>query len=457
MVFWDNVLPLRTLPRGRWLILLIGVLILSSIACLSRLQMERAFIAYRIYRAHIFTPPPRARGESSLHRVRSAAQFFWDFSAIPVARNNRLKLLNPTLRPLVKDLVRRQATGEGMQYSMHIYREIRWRLNFTPDVATTRARTNDLRNSLVEPGEQKLAAQQQPSDGSWGRGIGVWYLKLYYSVDEIQDCIPPPEHPLSFLDRINSPERLTAQLDSDLHDKFLQTGVFNREELDETFSALARLLFGRKPAACYAFHPQLGNALRRFVTRWQNPVTGCWGQWMVDREGRIWKMDDMAITFHVVSDLHGQVDHLDLIAKRVLQLDAVNFPAGIRFNGHYEDHLNWDVVKILRLAWPVLDSATRRQAQSEISRMLHWCLTQSYQPDGSFKLSDLDDTLGDAYEYGTYFLNEAGYFRRQDRFWTDQDFPEADAVRDHIESRLKSLGLNDSGMREAYKTLKSQQ
>jgi hypothetical protein len=47
---------------------------------------------------------------------------------------------------------------------------------------------------------------------------------------------------------------------------------------------------------------------------WQNPATGCWGQWIVDRQGRIWKMDDMAMTFHVVSDLHGQVRHLDLIA-----------------------------------------------------------------------------------------------------------------------------------------------
>lgn len=39
---------------------------------------------------------------------------------------------------------------------------------------------------------------------------------------------------------------------------------------------------------------------------------------MLDRQGRIWKMDDMAMTFHVISDLHGQVEHLDLIAKRVL-------------------------------------------------------------------------------------------------------------------------------------------
>lgn len=166
-------------------------------------------------------------------------------------------------------------------------------------------------------------------------------------------------------------------------------------------------------------------------------------------------MDDMAMTFHVVSDLNGQVEHQDLIAKRLLQLDAADFPAGIRYHGHYENHLNWDAVKIFRYAWPTLDTATRQQVQAEISRMLDWCLTKSYQPDGSFKVSDLDDTLGDAYRYGVSFLEEAGYFRRGDRFWTDQDFPDAKAVHDRIEAKLESIGPNDSGLKEAYDTLHS--
>ena len=46
--------------------------------------------------------------------------------------------------------------------------------------------------------------------------------------------------------------------------------------------------------------------------------------------------------------------------------------------------------------------------------------------------STASDTLGDAFSYGVSFLRETGYFRREDRFWTDQDFPEAKAVRDRI-------------------------
>jgi hypothetical protein len=85
--------------------------------------------------------------------------------------------------------------------------------------------------------------------------------------------------------------------------------------------------------------------------------------------------------------------------------------------------------------------------------MLDWCLTKSYQPEGSFKVSDLDDTQGDAYRYGIWFLQEVGYFQRKDRFWTDQDFPDSKAVQERIEAKLKATGLNDPALKEAYDTL----
>jgi hypothetical protein len=439
-------------PLLIWLLLIL-LLALSTYA--ARVQLERAFIAVEIYRSHAFTPPPVGSNESMLHWHMANAQFYWDFSAIRVAREARLKLFNPELKPLVKEIARHQAAGEGMQYSMHLYRQIRWRLNFTPDLDATRSDIATLRQSLNQPDLQKQAADQQASDGSWGMGINVWYLRLYYSVEDgLKSTGPPPQYPLRFLDRINTPAKLDQQLDTDLHNDFIQTGTFNREELDETFSALARLLYGHKQTG-YTFDPALGDALRQFVARWQNSDTGFWGQWVIDRQGRVWKMDDMAMTFHVVSDLHGQVERRKMIAQRLLQLDRVNFPAGIRFNGEYENHLNMDVVKILRLTWPDLDESTRQQARAEISQMLDWCLTKSLQPDGSFKVSELDDTTGDAFNYGVSFLNEAGYFKRADRFWTDQDFPESNAIRDRIEAKLKSIGLNDPDMKDAFDQLQA--
>ena len=431
--------------RKRWLILflIIAILVIAGYICRNRL--ERSATAIVIYHKHIFNPPPQIAEESLWPRFRDEAQFYWDFAGWVMAEKNRLKHFEPQVKPLIKEIVRRQSAGEVMKYSMNIYREIRWLMTFTPDIKETQAQIDNLRRSLsLPPSQQQLATEQQPSDGSWGLGITSWYLRLYYSVYNVKQCQTTPRYPFSFLDTINSPEKLTTVLNTDLLDNFTKTGIFNEENLNETFSALARILFSGKPTTCYAFHPELRNALSDFLARWQNPTDGWWGQWLLDRKGRIWKMGDISMTFHVISDLHGQVPHLDMIAKHLLKVDDVNFPAGIRFDGHYENHLNWDAVKIFRIAWPTLDSTTREQARAEISRMLHWCLTESYQPDGSFKVSDLDNTLGDAFEYGVNFLEETGYFDHANRFWTNQDFPDADSVRNRIEVKLKSIGLHDS-------------
>jgi hypothetical protein len=96
----------------------------------SRVQLRRIAIAVSAYRAGIFTAPPQIADESRWPGVRDAAQFYWDFSQVPSARQERLELVEPTLGPLVKEINERQAAGEDMHYSMHIYREVRWLLNW---------------------------------------------------------------------------------------------------------------------------------------------------------------------------------------------------------------------------------------------------------------------------------------------------------------------------------------
>jgi len=437
----------------RWYKVLIVVLFLSFINYIFWEQLQKGIVAYMIYHKQIFTPPLKNENESNIKRFLENTLFYWDIADLRIKQKKRVNHFNPTLKPLVREINRRQSAGELMQYSMNIYREIRWRLNFTSDSASTRLRISDLRKSLsAEPAIQLKGKMQQPSDGSWGYGITVWYLRFYYSVENLLDSSLQVQYPYSFLDQINSPEKLKKQLEIDLYNNFTQTGMFNREELDETFSAVARLL-NKKKRINYPFHPQLDSTLNFFVKQWQNPETGCWGQWLIDRNGRLWKMDDMGITFHVISDLHGNVEHKDLIAKRLLELDDLDFPTGIRFDGEYNNHLNWDAVKIFRYAWPYLDIDTKEKVKVEISRMLKWCLAESYQSDGSFKINDLDDTLGDAYSYGVAFLNETGYFRDSDRFWTNQNFPNAKSVQDHLKARILSIGLDDPGLKDAYETL----
>jgi hypothetical protein len=97
-----------------------------------------------------------------------------------------------------------------------------------------------------------------------------------------------------------------------------------------------------------------------------------------------------------------------------------------------------------------LDEPTRARVRDEIQRMLDWCLSQSLQADGSFKTSEIDDTLGDAQMYGAWFLRDAGYFDSAQRFWTGKSFPDAEAVRGRIKARQEAMGLGDPSLKQAY-------
>ena len=75
---------------------------------------------------------------------------------------------------------------------------------------------------------------------------------------------------------------------------------------------------------------------------------------------------------------------------------------------------------------------------AEIDRMLTWCLHDSLQGDGSFKINIADGSLEDAEYYGTSFLARIGYFDPAQRFWTDRNFPEATEVKARILSFVKA-------------------
>jgi hypothetical protein len=119
--------------RKRWRTLSIIILILILAGYIYRERLQRVVIAAVIYRENIFTPPPQITNESWSSRLWNKVQFYWDMSELRIARGKRFRQLNPSLRPLIKEINRRQAAGEVISYSLHIYREIRWRLNFTSD------------------------------------------------------------------------------------------------------------------------------------------------------------------------------------------------------------------------------------------------------------------------------------------------------------------------------------
>ncbi len=161
----------------------------------------------------------------------------------------------------------------------------------------------------------------------------------------------------------------------------------------------------------------------------RNPGTGWWGE-RYQREGRIDFVDDMSMTFHIVSYLKGDVPYLDKVANTLLELKNMEYPIGWRENGGYLTHHNMDVVVLFQYAWPHMNEAQRRAASIEIEKMLQWCLKDSVLPDGSFRAgTGGEDSLEEDEYFGVAFLARAGYFDVSRRFWTDQQFPEAENLR----------------------------
>jgi hypothetical protein len=74
----------------------------------------------------------------------------------------------------------------------------------------------------------------------------------------------------------------------------------------------------------------------------------------------------------------------------------------------------------------------------EIDRMLSWCLGESLQPDGSFKVLEGDLSQEWAEFFGVEFLVQTGFFNPAQRFWTDRPFPQSEAIRAKIRTFIET-------------------
>jgi hypothetical protein len=63
--------------------------------------------------------------------------------------------------------------------------------------------------------------------------------------------------------------------------------------------------------------------------------------------------------------------------------------------------------------------------------MLDICLNETVNEDGSFKLMD-EDTVGSSFIISVHLIDDLGCFRRSQRFWTDEAFPEGPATARRI-------------------------
>ncbi len=135
--------------------------------------------------------------------------------------------------------------------------------------------------------------------------------------------------------------------------------------------------------------------------------------------------------------LNGKVPDMDKVVATTLAIKDKDFPSRWLLNDKHWDHLDMDVAELFRLGWPHVSDAQKKAIAVELHKLLHWCLTESLQPDGSFKFVEGDNSKEEGIYYGASFLAPVGFFDKSKRFWTEQDFPEAESVRQRIIGYIK--------------------
>lgn len=332
--------------------------------------------------------------------------------------------------------------GKPYRPAHQILYETEWLCGATHDYQHMGKQTNILEDALRDTANADAKDEQSVIDGSWGRWYTEWFFKLDASYDQITALANQgqvPKYPVHFLDRINSPEKLTGHLNHLLISDLNTGGVDHRRELNETISDLMRLILRDQPKN-YVYDPRLKAALLDWLLNTaRNPKTGYWGAWYSEpNDGGIKKTDDLSITFHIVSYLNGNVPDWQKIIATTLAIKDKKYPLGWLEGTGYLNHNNMDVVKIFSLGWSQAAPDQQEAMRVEIRKMLKWCLNESLQPDGSFKLQDSDDSQETCESFGAAFLARIGYFNRAKRFWTDEDFPDAAKVRANIIQFIRS-------------------
>ncbi len=350
------------------------------------------------------------------------------------------------LAELQRELARQSARGRATPCSRQIFLEARWLTFYSAHWDRIERRLRELREMLARPADPPDAREQLARDGSFDHCSEAWFLKLDSTIEEVEDRDErgqPVPYDLKILDRINTPEKLRAYLDSLRISEVRKTGLDHRFELNIAITAIERFIVGHV-AHNYRFPPELKQALFDYQDKmWQDPETGFFGGWYRLPDGSIRKTADLSITFHIVSYRRDSIRRVPEMMRTLLAMKDYEYPFGWLEEGVPSNHHNYDVVRLFRVGWPRMSKEQRELARVEMRRMLDFCLHDTMNADGSFKMMD-EDTLGSSFLFPVSLLNELGYFRPSLRFWTWTTFPGAMKVADRVEQRIQAMGLTDT-------------
>jgi hypothetical protein len=379
------------------------------------------------------------------------------------ARREMMDTYRDRLQGLQERVKARQRQGADAPCSTQILLEARWLLNYT-NQAERLARTIDSLERSLAVDDQSFA-NERDEEGAAGRCFTEWFFKLGASLDQLTIALaegrPRFDHKLTYLDRVRSPERLVAYLKSLLVSEQSIDGVDRRKELNLSVTALAQFLLipryearRRELVEQGWLAPGLPEALTTFLDEtWQDAGTGYWGAWY-KIDGNLARTRDLSITFHIVSYRDCKVPRLKQIVDTTFDIREQPFPFGWDDRGRQNSHHDYDVVRLMRCGWEVMDADQRARARAEIGIMMARQVRLAIARDGSIR-DEGYETVPEAYYFGVSFLDEIGYFRKSRRFWTTRDVPGGEELRARVEQRLLAISSSDPYARAALLKLKA--
>jgi len=386
-----------------------------------------------------------------------------DFVAYDAEYDNNVSIYTPKLTTLEDTLQTAQAHGNAMSCSEQIYVEAKWLLTQCSNWLKLEQELLRLENSLSTT-DQNFADKQNPEDGSWGICYDTgWFFKVDAMMNAVNLMVQTdtaPEYPMTFLSPVGTPEKVVAYMRETVVSNISVTGVDNRQDLNAVSTVLSQMCFKshlttyfQTKVEGFDLTQEYIDAYRAYIDEWQDPETGYWGAWF-QSGGTLHKSCDLSLTFHTISYLKGHVSLWPEIIDTTFAIKTDPYPYGWFHNDTFNNHNDYDLVKIFRYGWPHMSDSQKSEAVDNMNQMLDWCLNSSMTADGEF-INDptFYNSIGDVYYFGVSFLDEVGYFEKDKRFWTDQDFPDATDTCKKILASIERLGLTSDSADEAKQKL----
>jgi len=363
------------------------------------------------------------------------------------------------LAPMEARLAAFQQAGNDVPASDQLFIEAEWLANYTDQWPRFEAQAARLAASFADPNQDWAGAQQ--SDGAWGPLFTEWFEKVDASITGLNACWSAdskPPYALDFLTRVDTPDKLAAELARLQTSDILRTGLDQRDALGAVQAALSQMLLKPKFLAFLAanttgfpFTQAMADAYWDCLRATQSSETGYWGAWFVDGEGVV-KTHDLSLTFHTISYRKGAVDLWPQIVATTLATRNMTYPYGWLTDGRMNNHNNYDVATIFRYGWPAMSADQRSQAAAAIQDMVAYALSPESMPEyGAFQCSGRAfSSVGDCYYFAVTLLNAVGTWDPSLRFWTDAPpVPNAGALACAIKAKLEPLAAGSPSAADA--------